>query len=148
MTIEQWLFHYKLIVKKEEESSKLKFETIRAVADQAMDFAESLFERNAETIGYFVDRPEYFKYQERKKEYRAKKEAESKIENPVPNEVIDTKEKFDALPEDKRLELEFDYLMSDAFPSDVKLDVNQGDKKKTVLKTTKKRFVGIQQRMK
>lgn len=136
MSIEQWIFHYKVIIKNKNEESKVKIETIKAVVGESVEILKTLFERNAEMVGFFTNKEDYFKYIDKKKELEAKKEKDNTKESDGKRE----------LTEEEALEADFELFMSDAFPDNIVVDSKLVVPDAAVLKKTKKRLVGIQRR--
>ena len=131
MTIEQWLFQYKLIKKQKSEEAKVKIETIKAVVGESVEIMKALFERNAEMSGFFSNRELYFEYMDKKKEIE-KRESSSEDGN--------------KMTDDESMQHDFDLFMSDAFPDDVVLETKIPLPDAAVIKKKKKRLVGIQAR--
>ena len=130
MSIEQWIFQYRLIEKHKSNESKLKIETIKAVLGESVDILKILFERNAEMVGFFANKEDYFKYMDKKKEH----------------ERAEGKQDSQELTEEESLERDFEYFMSDAFPDDLTIESTIPIPNAGVVKKTRKRMVGIQVR--
>lgn len=122
MTLIQWLFHYKSIMKHKREEKKDQVELTKT----ALEVLLSKMDSNTEFLGLFIDSSKFRAYQKKKEEMQAKEGYENLSE--------EQKEFFDLFDE---IEAEF--------PEELLVEISKKDGEESIKKIDR-RSLGIQKR--